>query len=764
MLGSTLAPLGGEKAPDSFGPERLLNRELSWLDFAGRLLDLAEDESLPLLERVKFLAIFSSGLDEFFQVRVAGLRDQEAAGFRERSADGRTPIEQLAAIRVRTRELVERNSAIFSGTVHPGLAASGISLLDHPSLDAAGREELREVFERQIFPVLTPLAVDPGHPFPYISNLSLNLAVRVEDPEAGMHRFARVKVPPLLPRFVPLADGERFVPLEQVIAANLTSLFPEMEIGAHYAFRVTRNADLDFESSDADDLLAAVEIELRRRRFGRAVRLEVDPGMSPDMLELLRVELELGAEDVYPVAVPLDLGQLWSIAAMDRPDLREPPYTAVMPPALTAGVEEQADFFSVIAERDVLVHHPYESFSSSVDAFVLQAAADPDVLAIKQTLYRTAGDAQIVAALARAAEEGKQVAALVELTARFDEQRNIAWARQLEQAGVHVVYGVVGLKTHAKTVLVVRRDPDGIRRYCHVGTGNYNADTARIYEDLGLFTSDESIGADLTDMFNYLTGFSQPPRTRRLVLAPQDFRPWVLEQIAAEAAAGEAGRIAIKVNGITDPEVIDALYAASREGCEISLVVRGLCCLRPAVPGLSETITVKSIVGRFLEHSRIYRFGHPDAAVLAHCAVPPLEHDAAAAGLAARYFVGSADLIQRNLDFRIEALVPVLDPELCGRLEDVLTLSAEDDHFSWTLCEDGRWRRNQGPAEHSVQRRLQELAHDRVSSAVATRCSADSAHRGSRPRQQLLPPARLRGAPRRQLQPARAREGDAPPR
>ncbi|HVB05801.1 MAG TPA: polyphosphate kinase 1 [Acidimicrobiales bacterium] len=706
--------LEDEKSPDHYGAARFLNRELSWLEFADRLLDLAADASLPLLERVKFLAIFSSGLDEFFQVRVAGLRDQEAAGYAERSADGRTPTEQLAAVRERTCELVVRNAAIFSGALHPALAAAGIRLLDYEHLDAAGQAELDEVFERKIFPVLTPLAVDPGHPFPYISNLSLNLAVRVEDPEAGMHRFARVKVPPLLPRFVPLADGERFCPLEQVIAANLHTLFPEMEIGGHYAFRVTRNADLDFESSDADDLLAAVEIELRRRRFGRAVRLEIDPAMSRDMVQLLLDELELDDDDVYAASVPLDLAQLWSIAAMDRADLKDPPYQPVPPPALTTGVDEPTDFFAVLAERDVLVHHPYESFAASVDAFVLQAAADPDVLAIKQTLYRTAGDAQIVAALARAAEEGKQVAALVELTARFDEQRNIAWARQLEQAGVHVVYGVVGLKTHAKTILVVRREADGIRRYCHVGTGNYNADTARIYEDLGLFTADEAIGADLTDMFNYLTGFSQPPRTRRLVLAPQDFRPWVLEQIALEAAAGEAGRIALKLNGITDPEVIDALYGAARAGCAVSLVVRGLCCLRPGVPGLSETIRVRSIVSHYLEHSRIYRFGSPGPEVTAHCALEPATDTPAEESRPARYFVGSADLIQRNLDFRIEALAPVLDPELCGRLEDVLTLCAEDDHNSWTLSAAGSWRRSHGPAEHAAQRRLQALAHERA--------------------------------------------------
>ena len=704
----------GDKAPESYGAQRFLNRELSWLDFADRLLDLAADEDQPLLERVKFLAIFSSGLDEFFQVRVAGLRDQEAAGYRERSADGRTPTKQLLDIRERTGILVERNAAIFNFDVVPALRGAGIQLVDFAALEQKAKDELAAVFEKRVFPVLTPLAVDPGHPFPYISNLSLNLAVRVEDPEAGVHRFARVKVPPLLPRFVPLSGGERFVPLEQVIAANLNTLFPEMLIGAHYAFRVTRNADLDFESSDAEDLLAAVEIELRRRRFGRAVRLEIDPATTKDMVDLLLEELELDERDVYAPKMPLDLAQLWSIASMDRPDLKEPAYLPVVAPAFTHGGDEPADIFSVLSERDVLVHHPYESFASSVDAFVIQAAADPDVLAIKQTLYRTSGDAQIISALARAAEDGKQVAALVELTARFDEQRNIAWARQLEQAGVHVVYGVVGLKTHAKTILVVRREDDGIRRYCHIGTGNYNSETARIYEDLGLFTADAAIGADLTDLFNYLTGFSQPPRTRALVLAPQDFRPWVLEQIAIEAEAGEAGRISIKANGVTDPEVIDALYAASRAGCRISLVVRGVCCLRPGVPGLSETITVRSIVGHYLEHSRIYRFGQPRGEVLSHCAVEPPPDPPAVGANAARYYIGSADLIQRNLDFRIEALVPVRDPELCGRLQDVLSLCAEDDYFSWVLEEDGRWMRNKGDVALAAQRRLQELAHERA--------------------------------------------------
>ncbi|HWD24345.1 MAG TPA: polyphosphate kinase 1 [Acidimicrobiales bacterium] len=696
--------------PATFGPTRFLNRELSWLDFAERLIELAEDSSAPLLERAKFLGIFSGGLDEFFQVRIAALRDQVAAGIRTRSADGRTPEEQLVAVRAKCVELVDRESRIFSDDLLPTLAKVGVHLVDFDKLDTGRRAELSSVFERQIFPVLTPLSVDPRHPFPYISNLSLNLAVRVEDPMTGEARFARVKVPPLLPRFVPLQDREYFVPLEQVIAANLASLFPDMRVGAHFAFRVTRNAEIEFEESDSDDLLEAVEIELRRRRFGRAVRLEVDPEIEPDFLSLLLEELELDESDVYAPQAPLDLVQLFGITGRDRPDLKDPAW-APMTPARFAEVEEPTDLFAVISERDVLLHHPYDSFATSVEQFLSQAASDPDVLAIKQTLYRTSGDAGIVGALAQAVESGKQVAVLVELTARFDEQRNIAWARQLERAGVHVVYGVVGLKTHAKTTLVVRREADGIRRYCHIGTGNYNADTARVYEDLGLFTADPAVGSDLTDLFNHLTGFSRATKTEALILAPERFRPWVLERIAEEREAGEAGSIVIKVNGLTDPEVIDALYTASQAGCRVVLIVRGLCCLRPGVPGLSENITVRSIVGRFLEHSRIYRFGVPDAKVNAARLVEgPIERGASDAS----YFIGSADLIQRNLDYRIEALVPVIESDLRARLEDILTLARADDTFSWSLDREGSWSRNPNLLDISIQQRLQELAIERA--------------------------------------------------
>jgi len=710
-----VAPAGDGPAaaagPESFGPARYLNRELSWLEFAARVLDLAGDAELPLLERAKFLAISSTGLDEFFQVRVAGLKNQLAAGVRKRFPDGRSVLETLDAVRERVSGLVETQARIFNDAVRPELSAAGIEIVDYPDLSPEDRRELRERFAREMFPVLTPLAVDPGHPFPYISNLSLNLAVSVEDPVTGENRFARVKIPPLLPRFVGV-EGTRFVLLEQVIAAHLRDLFPQMRIGSWHTFRVTRNADLELDEAEDDDLLAAVEYELRRRRFGRAVRLEVGPGMPPEIVEFLRHELELDEVDVYCSAAPLDLGELWAIAGLDRPDLGQPSYSPRPPPRLMTETGAPVDIFSVLRERDVLVHLPYDSFASSVEEFLSQAAADPDVLAIKQTLYRTSGDAPFVTALVRAAESGKQVAALVELQARFDEQRNITWARQLEEAGVHVVYGVVGLKTHSKTALVVRREEDGIRRYCHIGTGNYNSVTARIYEDLGLLTADAQLGEDLTALFNRLTGFSRSVETHALILAPSRFRSWVLERIARERDAGSAGSIVIKANGLTDPAIVDALYAASQAGVRIQLLVRGICCLRPGIPGLSATITEKSIVGRYLEHSRIYRFGVPSAEVLAATALERSD-SLPGAGNPAEYFIGSADLMERNLDHRIEAVVPVRDPELCGRLEDILTLDLADDESSWELHADGTWSRVARVVGLCAQRRLEELARER---------------------------------------------------
>jgi len=692
---ATLSPVGADDALSALGPERFSNRELSWLEFGARLLELAGDDRVPLLERCKFLAIFSEGLDEFFQVRVAGLKDQVDAGLRTRSADGLRPSEALRAIGARVTELVDRQSHIFLDSVVPALAEAGVRVADWSSLDDADRLHLTEAFNRQIFPVLTPLSVDPGHPFPYISNLSLNLIVRVGDPVSGVERVARVKVPPLLPRFVVMPDGERFVALEQIIAAQLATLFPDMVIGEHYAFRVTRNADLVLEEDEADDLLAAVEMELRRRRFGRAVRLEVAADISDDMRDMLVHELDLGPEDRYEIAAPLDLGGLWGVYELDRPDLHEQAWAPMTPPRLANAGNEAADLFAVLRERDVLVHHPYDSFTTSVEAFIAQAAADPDVLAIKQTLYRTSGDSPIAASLIQAAEAGKQVAAVVELKARFDEQANISWARALEEAGVHVVYGLVGLKTHSKAALVVRREEDGIRRYCHVGTGNYNPRTARQYEDLGLLSADPELGADVGDLFNFLTGYSRYARYRKLVVAPMALRQRITELIESEAEAGPEGRITIKVNGLTDPEIIDSLYHASMAGVPIDLVVRGVCNLRPGVPGLSDTIRVRSIVGRFLEHSRIYRFGGTGTRPLT-------------------LLMGSADLMERNLDRRIEVLTPVTDPELQARVLEVLDLNLADDTNSWVLGPNETWERVPTTEGISAQRRLQELARDRA--------------------------------------------------
>ena len=687
---------------EAFGYQRFTNREQSRLDWGSRLLDMAEDDGLPLLERTKFLAIFSELLDEFYQIRVAALEDQVAAGVRTRSVDGLRPGEQLTMIRGRVEELVRRQDHIFLDLIVPALAEAGIVLSDWSALDDDDREHLVEVFQRQIYPILTPLAVDPGHPFPYISNLSLNLVVEVQDPPTGERRIARVKVPPALPRFVVMPDGERFVPLEQVISAHLGSLFPGMTIGHHHAFRVTRNADLALEEDEADDLLVAIEMELRRRRFGKALRLEVEADMGQDLVDLLAGELEVARDGVFRVGAPLDLSGLWGVYALDRPDLHGETWTPMTPPRLAAVAHEPAEFFALLRERDILVHHPYDSFATSVEAFVAQAAADPAVLGIKQTLYRTGGDSPIVASLIDAAENGKQVAAIVELKARFDEEANIGWARALEEAGVHVVYGIVGLKTHSKTALVLRREDDGVRTYCHVGTGNYNSKTARIYEDLGLLTSDPVIGADVGALFNYLTGFSKHADYREILVSPVTVRRRIMAMIEEQADAGSAGRIVMKVNGLTDAAMIDALYRASGAGVQIDLAVRGLCRLRPGIPELSENIRVRSIVGSFLEHSRIYRFGGAD--------VDP----AAGPGLPLKIYIGSADLMGRNLDRRIEVVVPVHDPELQARLFEVLDLVFADDTNAWELGSDRRWRRV--PNTHGVnsQDRLKELARERA--------------------------------------------------
>ena len=688
-LGPALDP------PTQLQPEsRFLNRELSALDYFARVLAVAADKTVPLLERVKFLAIISQNLDEFFQVRVSGLREQLDAGIRASSPDGLDAGEQLRAIRARVEPMMERLAALFNREVAPALDEVGIGFSDWDALSEADREHLRGVFDERVFPVLTPLAVDPAHPFPYISNLSLNLAVVVRDPTTREERFARVKVPPLLPRFLGLPDGERFVPLEQVIAAHLDSLFPGMETVAHHPFRVTRDADFEL-SDDAEDLLEAMELALRRRtKFGRVVRLEVDGKMSDEVLELLCRELELGDSDVYVVDGPLGLSGLWGLYDLHRPELKDEPWTPQTQPALTRA-DGPPDMFRVLEQGDVLVHHPYDSFATSIEALVEQASRDPDVLAIKQTLYRTAGaDSQLVRSLIHAAEQDKQVVALVELKARFDEQANIERAQLFEEAGIHVVYGLVGLKTHAKILLIVRQEPDGIRRYCHVGTGNYNPKTAMTYEDLGLLSADPDLGADVTELFNYLTGYSRQGRYRKLLVAPVTIRPELLKRIEHQAELGAEGRITMKMNSLVDPEMIDALYSASQAGTPIDLVVRGICCLRAGVPGLSETIRVRSIVGRFLEHSRIYRFG-PDPHI-------------------AEYVIGSADLMPRNLDRRVEALVPVTAPALRDRLDEVLTINLADDTLAWELGNDGTWRRVPRTAGVNTHLQLQELAIQRA--------------------------------------------------
>ncbi|HZM40456.1 MAG TPA: RNA degradosome polyphosphate kinase [Acidimicrobiales bacterium] len=682
-------------APGELPPARYHNRELSWLDFNERVLALAEDERVPLLERAKFLAIFSQNLDEFFQVRVAALKDQVAGEVGALSPDGRTSAQQLLDIRDRIELLLPRLQACFLDQVAPGLATAGIKLSSWADLDEDDEKFLVETFEDRIFPVLTPLAVDPGHPFPYISNLSLNLAVIVRDPDAVARRFARVKVPSLLPRFVVLPDGERFVPLEQVIAAHLDQLFPGMEIEQHHAFRVTRNTDLTLEEEEADDLLALVEVELRRRRFGRAVRLEIDAATSDEVLELLQRELDVADDDVYLHTAPLDLGGLWAVHGLDRPDLKDPPYQRVTPTQLSKGEGERADVFAAMRKGDILVHHPYESFRTTVEEFVRQAATDPHVLAIKMTLYRTSGDSPIARTLIRASERGKQVAVIVELKARFDEGANIEWARLLETAGVHVTYGLIGLKIHSKAALVVREEADGLRRYCHIGTGNYNSRTARVYEDLGLLTCDPAIGGDLTQLFNELTGYGRNIDYQRLAVAPRLLRPALEALIEGEIeAAGDgpgSGRITMKMNSLVDQPMIELLYRASQAGVEIDLVVRGICCLIPGVPGLSENIRVRSIVGRYLEHSRIYRFANGDG--------PGRP----------RHLIGSADLMPRNLDRRVEVLTPVVDPDLQGRLDEILDVALRDDVLAWRLDADGRWTRCAVGGETESQVLLQQL-------------------------------------------------------
>jgi polyphosphate kinase len=659
-------------------PDRFLNRELSTLQFNERVLALAEDPETALLERVKFAAIFASNLDEFFQVRVAGLKRQVAAGTITTSPDGLTAAQQLHRIDRRVRKLASRHARLFADDIRPALAEAGVPIVRWNDLDDGAQTTLRETFNDQIFPVLTPLAVDPGHPFPYISNLSLNLAVLVRDQASRRRLFARIKVPPLLPRFMHVpgnGHGPAWVPLEDVIAANLESLFPGMIIAESWSFRVTRHSDLEIDDDEAEDLLETIEEELRRQRFSRAVRLEVEEGMPDHVISLLTRELQVNSADAHELAAPLGLTDLWSMVGLERPDLKPPPLHPVTPPALAPTTDGPVDVFSALRASDVLVHHPYDSFAGTVQAFIEQAAVDPSVLAIKQTLYRTSGESPIVDALIRAAAAGKQVVVLVELKARLDEEANIAWARKLEQAGCHVVYGLIGLKTHCKVCLVVRQEGTLVRRYVHIGTGNYNPTTARTYEDLGLLTADERLTEDVTHLFNVLTGYSRRSEYDALIVAPLNLRRRMTEMIEREAERStpkRPGRISMKMNALVDVGIIDALYAASRRGVQIDLLVRGPCVLRPGVNGLSETIRVRSIVGRFLEHSRIYRFGVRDDS---------------------EFWIGSADMMDRNLDRRFEALVRVDEVALQERLDGIIDLAWADTTHAWALRSDGKWAR-----------------------------------------------------------------------
>ncbi|HYN75125.1 MAG TPA: RNA degradosome polyphosphate kinase [Candidatus Limnocylindria bacterium] len=669
-------PVDEPAEPLPLPDDRFSDRELSWLAFNQRVLELAEDPDLPLLARSRFLAIFASNLDEFFMVRVAGLKRRMATGIAVRAASGLMPGEVLDGLWERTRDLMLRQVRCFHEEILPALSKEGIDLLRWDELDDDDREKMAEVFQERIFPVLTPLAVDPAHPFPYISGLSLNLAVVVRNPTTGVQHFARVKVPQLLGRFAQVSPM-RFVPLEDVIAAHLDDLFPGMEVLQSHGFRVTRNEDLEVEEDDAENLLMALEKELMRRKFGPPVRLEVENTIDPRVLELLVRELGIEEQEVVAIPGPLDLTGLMAVASVDRPELDYPAFVPRRHPDLSE-VEsaDEVDVLGALRQRDVLLHHPYDSFSTSVQAFLEQAAADPHVLAIKQTLYRTSGDSPIVDALIEAAESGKQVLVLVEIKARFDEQANIKRARKLEQAGCHVVYGLVGLKTHCKLSLVVRQEGDRIRRYTHIGTGNYHPRTARMYEDLGLLTADPAVGEDVSNLFNVLSGYSMNTNYSRLLVAPHSVRSGLVERIDAEVDHHQSGRpaaIRIKLNSLVDEGIIDALYRASAAGVPVDVWVRGICALRAGVPGLSETIRVRSILGRFLEHSRVFSFAN---------------------GGDPQVWIGSADLMHRNLDRRVEALVRLADPEHVAEVDDLLDLGFDESTASWHLGPDDTWERH----------------------------------------------------------------------
>lgn len=682
--------------------DRFLDRELSWLDFNGRVLELASDSSLPLLERVNFLSIFSSNLDEFYMVRVASLKRRIATGIAVQSASGLAPKQVLAKIGVKTRELQTRHARLFVDEILPSLRQHGVEIVHWSTLTESERESLHEYFQAQIFPVLTPLAVDPAHPFPYISGLSLNLAVVLTNPETGHDHFARVKVPPLLPRLIqiPGQSAHRYVPIEDVMGEYLGELFPGMLVKQHHTFRVTRNEDLEVDEDEGENLLVQLEKELLRRRFGPPVRLEVADDIDSEVLSLLCRELDIQDYDVHSLPEPLDLRGLSQIAFLPIPELHFEPHSITSNRFLESVDDEPVDVFRAIREREILLHHPYESFATSVQAFLEQAAADPQVLAIKQTLYRTSGDSPIVDALIDAAEAGKQVLALVEIKARFDEQNNIGWARKLEAAGVHVVYGIVGLKTHCKLSLVIRQEESGLRRYCHIGTGNYNPKTARFYEDLGLLTSRQAVGEDLTKLFNKLSGYAPDANYSSLLVSPNGVRQGLGDRIQREIEhhrAGRPARIRIKMNSLVDEQIIDQLYLASMAGVPIEVLVRGMCALRPGVPGLSETVTVKSVLGRYLEHSRIFAFEN---------------------GGDSEVFIGSADMMHRNLDRRVETLVKIEQPDQIHDLHEIFDIGMSEHTASWILNAEGNWSRN---SRDSHNRPLVDLQEALMEKAIARR-------------------------------------------
>jgi len=713
----TPAEVTEEHAPELPPPsERFLNRELSWLDFNDRVVELADDEQVPLLERVKFLAIYHTNLDEFFMVRVAGLHDQVDAGLDQGSSDELNPSTAIDEIQRRVQERMDRNASLWEERLKPELAEHGIKIVQCEECEAAELETIDRVFEEQIFPALTPLAVGPGRPFPYISNLSLSLAVWLHDPETGDETFARVKVPKeVLPRFVE-ANETTLVPLESVIARNLHELFPGMEVVRYDVFRVTRDADFTV-SDEADDLVRAVENELRRRRFGEVVKLEVGAGMDDDLREKLIEWLDIEERQVYDVLGLMDLGDLWDVYGRDgHRELRDPPWTPVTQSRLHADPGERPDLFAAIRTGDLVVHHPYDSFKNSVERFVKQAVDDPDVLAIKLTVYRTSDESALIPALIRAAERGKQAVAMVELKARFDERRNITWARSLEEAGAHVVHGLPGLKTHAKALLVVRREGGGVRRYVHVGTGNYNAKTAKLYEDFGVFTTDDDIADDVMELFNSITGYARPDEFKKAVVSPSMTRDRIIDEIEKTVEAHNAGedcRIVMKMNSLVDARCIDALYEASRAGVRVDINVRGISCLRPGVDGVSENIRVVSIVSRFLEHSRIYGFRRGDERV---------------------YLIGSADLMPRNLDSRVELLIPVGDAEARAELEDTLERCFCDDTFAWELGSDAKWTRRDG--------RTRDVQHELMERALARATHEDPVPQGAAERDGGVPSAR----------------------